>query len=298
MLPRMETVWNKPRLCIRFAAIRAVFRGNPDFGMALAQTSVYHGRMVLLNIWTGIRRVSAWLAGPLAFGLLMALTGATAVFCQPASPSVTLIGKAVVPPEADSQPDSKPAAKSKPTFTIKLGSADDLLLSDALLFSLKSEQPFPSTGQIEIASPDGPLHATLSVARDTLILEDAHSILAKLEPLKAFGASAHGPIRLRAVMPDGAAGDWLPLVTLVRVPTLTGLSCPAGRQLPCTLTGEGLKLIDSLAADAAFTNPTRVSDGFMGSSLKVLPPTGALYYVRLRDDPAVIDTVTLPGGAF
>jgi len=232
----------------------------------------------------------------------------------PARPTVTLIGRADVPS------DAKPGSG----LEIKLASPTDLPIADALMFSLKSAQPFPRTGQIEVASADDSLHTTLSVAGESLILEDPHTILATLEPLKAFGPSAFGPIRLRAVSPDGAAGDWLPLATLVRLPTLTGLSCPAAAPVspsapaspsdppadppapsqekpaaalpPCTLTGAGLYLIDALAADSAFTNPTRVPEGFVGSSLTIPAPTGANYYLRLRDDPAAANTVTLPAG--
>jgi hypothetical protein len=261
-------------------------------------------------------------------------------------------------------------------FHIRLTSQRDLPVSDGLMFSLKSAKPFPRAGQIEIASPDDSLHTALSVAKDTLILEDPQTLLATLHPLKDFGSSAFGPVRLRAVGPDGTAGEWLPLVTLVRLPTVTGLSCPVAAPLPaakpakaakgiaaahaisaasdappvapadgtasipdssaptdgstgtpteagqstppvappasaatpptaaaapvqaaaCTLTGSGLYFIDSIATDEAFTNPTRVPDGFVGSSLDVPPPAGAVYYLRLRDDPATVDTVTLPAG--
>jgi hypothetical protein len=218
-----------------------------------------------------------------------------------------------------------PSPVQKPTLAIKLGSENDLPLSDSLLFSLKSAVPFPRGGKIELASPDGSLHTSLSVANEALILEDPHTILAKLETLKTFGPSAFGLIRLRPIAPDGATGDWLPLVTLVRLPTLTGLSCPPAQQpspseapdatvataspappvsvptpaptaQPCTLTGNSLYLIDSLAAEPSFTTPTRVPEGYVGSSLAIPPPTGAVYYLRLRDDPAATNTITLPTG--
>jgi hypothetical protein len=69
-----------------------------------------------------------------------------------------------------------------------------------------------------------------------------------------------------------------------------------GPPATCTLTGSSLYFIDSIATDEAFTNPTRVPEGFVGPSLEVPPPTGAAYYLRLRDDPATIDTITLPAG--
>ncbi len=64
----------------------------------------------------------------------------------------------------------------------------------------------------------------------------------------------------------------------------------------CTLSGSGLYFIDSIATDEGFTNPIHVPEGFVGSSIDVPPPTGGDYYLRLRDDPSVIDTVTLPAG--
>ena len=215
---------------------------------------------------------------------------------EAARPSIAVIARADVPP--DTEPQSP--------YFIKFTSQADLPVNDALMFSLKSVRPFPRNGEIEIASPDGSLHTKLGVDSGSLILEGPQTLLATLQPLKAFGPSAFGPIRLRAVAPDGTAGEWLPLVTLVRLPTITGLSCPvatptvAAAPTPsapaCTLTGSGLYFIDSVAADESFANPTRVPEGFVGSSLQVPPPTGAQYYLRLRDDPTATDTITLPAG--
>src|SRR5947209_20486655 len=110
------------------------------------------------------------------------------------------------------------------------------------------------------------------------------------------------------VMPDGSASDWMPLVTLVRLPTITALNCPTrstGAAAPpaapkqsapsdtsapsatptgadvesakpvstaertlvtCGLTGSDLFLIDSVSADAAFTSPARLPEGFVQNS--------------------------------
>jgi hypothetical protein len=289
---------------------------------------------------------------------------------EPARPSVTLIG------HSDVVTDAKAS-----DFHIKLANESDLPVGDALMFSLRSSQPFPRAGEIEVASPDGSLHTTLSLgspdatseadARSSLILEGPQTLLGTLKPLKVFGPSAFGPVRLRAVAPDGTTGDWLPLVTLVRLPTLSRLNCsvaapvestPAKRHSPaslhnaaptppnsspanqdappaepgvglppapadspppaagssdsaaspksdttpgpeaqaqaatCTLAGSGLYFIDSIATAADFTNPVHVPEGFVGTSITVPAPTGAVYYLRLRDDPSVVDTVTLPAG--
>jgi hypothetical protein len=251
-------------------------------------------------------------------------------------PILTLISKA----------DLAPGTAASSPFRILVPTQDDMPVGDSLQFSLKSAHPFPRAGKIEIASPDGSLHTTLNPADPggTLILGTPDTLLATLEPLKAFGPSAFGTIRLRGVAPDGTAGDWLPLVTLVRLPTFTHLTCPVAApatslhrpkapaagpvdsaaaatppahdadQAPepaadatpdtsaataaasCTLAGTGLYFVDSIATDEAFTNPTRVPEGFVGTSIPVPPPTGAAYYLRLRDDPAAIDTLTLPAG--
>jgi hypothetical protein len=297
------------------------------------------------------------------------------VVVEGARPAVTLIGHADVPSEN----------QLKGQLTIQLASQNDLPVSDALIFSLKSAQPFPRTGTIEIASPDNSLRTILGLSGSSvssnapLVLEDPHTILATLQPLKVFGPSAFGPIRLRAIAPDGTAGEWLPLATLVRLPQLTGLSCPVAEAKPahpkhaahqtadvsatdasadpaapasdtpapaasipdstanppavtagpagpataniapaaqasappanppaaqlaapppaqCTLSGSSLYFVDSISTTPDFADAIRVPEGFVGSTISVPPPTGATYYLRLRDDPAATDTVNLPAG--
>jgi hypothetical protein len=236
-----------------------------------------------------------------------------AVTVGAARPNVSLISKA----------DVLPADAPETGFNIRIPTDDDLPTNDRLVFSLKSARPFPRAGKVEVESPDDSLHATFSLAdtNSSLILESPDTLLATLEPLKAFGPSAFGPVRARAVAPDGTAGDWLPLVTLVRLPAFTRLSCPVAASaadpvataIPaagatdatpaapspaasCRLSGTGLYFIDSISTDETFSHPTRVPEGFVGRSIAVPPPTGAVYYLRLRDDPATVDTVTLPAG--
>jgi hypothetical protein len=178
--------------------------------------------------------------------------------------------------------------------TIHLADKDDLPINQQLIFSLKSATPFPRTGKLEIASADESLHAVLSVASGNLILQNPHTILATLDPLSAFGTSAFGPIRLRPISADGTPGDWLPLVTLVRLPTLNDLHCPADATQPCTISGSSLYLIDSIATDAAFTTPTTVPEGFVGNTLTLPRPAKSGFFLKLRDDPSPANSVTLP----
>jgi hypothetical protein len=177
---------------------------------------------------------------------------------------------------------------------IHLADQDDLPVSQQLTFSLKSNAPFPRTGQLEIASADDSLHTMLNVANGNLVLQNPHTLLATFDPLKTFGTSAFGPVRVRPISPDGTTGDWIPLVTLVRLPTFTDLHCPSDAAQPCTVTGSGLYLVDSIATDADFTTPTTVPEGFIGTSLLLPRPAKTGFYLRLRDDPDAVNIVTLP----
>ncbi len=198
---------------------------------------------------------------------------------EPARPSITLLTRNI----------QQPAGSA-----LQLGGNDDLPLDQPLSFSLKSAEPFSRREQLEIASTDGSLQTVLSIATGSLVLQDPHTILAKFDPLKSFGTSAFGTLRMRAVATDGSSSDWLPLVTLVRLPTLTGLSCPADSSLPCHLSGSNLYLVDAISADSDFTNATTVPQGFIGNSIAMPHPTGPVFYLHLRDDPTAANPVTLP----
>ena len=201
------------------------------------------------------------------------------VTVAPARPSVSILSKSI------GQDGGSP---------IHLADQDDLPVNQPLTFSLKSSTPFPRTGQIEIASADEAVHTMLNVAGGNLVMQNPHTLLATLDPLKTFGTSAFGPLRLRPVAADGTTGDWLPLVTLVRLPNLTELHCPADATQPCTVTGSSLYLVDSIANDPDFTAPTTVPEGFVGTTLSIPRPAKTGFYLRLRDDPTAANVVTLP----
>lgn len=194
-------------------------------------------------------------------------------------PSVTILSKSIGQ-SADSP--------------IHLAAEDDLPANQQLTFSLKSATPFPRTGHLEIANSDESLHTLLSVSTGNLVLQNPYTLLATFDPLKAFGTSAFGPLRLRPVLSDGTIGDWLPLVTLVRLPVFTDLHCPTDVTLPCTVAGSSLYLVDSIATDASFTTPTTVPEGFIGTTLSLARPDKTGFFLRLRDDPTAANVVTLP----
>jgi len=126
------------------------------------------------------------------------------------------------------------------------------------------------------------------------MLEDARTAVGTVEPLARFGASAFGPLQVRAMSADGVTGDWLPLGTLVRLPAFKELRCPRGLVKPCTLTGNNLFLATTVSASAEFTNAVDVPVDFTGTQLSVPHPTGGTLYMRLRDDPDNVQTVVLP----
>jgi hypothetical protein len=125
-----------------------------------------------------------------------------------------------------------------------------------------------------------------------MTLENAQVAVVSLNPAKAFGPSAFGLIQFR-VNAKGIAGDWQPLANLVRLPVLGDLKCPATPDLACKLSGVDLFLIDSVSDDPQFTHPVQVPDGFLGTALPVPHPTGGVLYVKLRDDPTVVNPTTL-----
>ncbi len=219
------------------------------------------------------------------------------VVVSAARPSVTLLSKS-------SQPVGSPA--------ITLSSADDLPLSAPLTFTLKTAQSFPRSGRVEVETLDGTLRSVLTLAPSGgLVLQDPHTVVATLDPLRSFGPSAFGALHVRAIFPpkkhadeqaapnstaeDEASSDWLPLGTLVRLPQLTTLQCPADPGAACTLSGSSLYLIDTIAPTPAFDDPAHVPDGYTGATLTVPHPVSAgTLFLKLRDDPNPINAANIP----
>jgi hypothetical protein len=200
---------------------------------------------------------------------------------EAARPKVSLISKNV---------------QSLAPSAVRLNNQDELPQGAHLSFFLKSEVPekFPRNEKIEIATTDESSSIMLTVADGSLVLQDSQTVLATLEPLKSFGASAFGPLRFRAVDSDGGKGDWLPLATLVRVPSLKDIHCPDSPDQQCQLSGSSLFLIDSVASDPQWAHTVPVPAGYVDSTLRVPRPNGTLLYVKLRDDPATVNTIILP----
>jgi len=185
---------------------------------------------------------------------------------------------------------------SAPVSPVHLSSSEDLPVEERLVFFLKSSEPakFPRGEKVEVAAVDGSFRTVLSLADGSLMLEDATTAIGMVEPLARFGSSAFGPVQARAVSADGVTGDWLPLGTLVRVPGFKELHCPRAVAKPCTLTGTNLFLAASIGATADLDNAIDVPPEFTGTQLSVPHPVNGSLYLWLRDDPATVQTLTLP----
>jgi hypothetical protein len=197
-------------------------------------------------------------------------------------PRVTLIAKSVK------------GAPSGPPSRIQLTDRDAVARNEVLTFSIHSQAPASFSGheEVQVETPRGAFIATLTLSNG-LTLEDAQVAIATLDTGKAFGSSAAGRLRYR-IVEDGVAGDWQPLATLVRLPTLQELKCPPNPERPCKLIGVDLFLLDALSVDPAFEHPVRIPDGFPGSVLTVPHPTDGRLFVKLRDDPSAINPVAFP----
>jgi hypothetical protein len=179
---------------------------------------------------------------------------------------------------------------------VRLGSLEELPQDGRLNFFLKTQVPeiFPPTEKIEVATSDESFHVLLSFKDGNLTMQDSKTILAVLDPMKLLGPSAFGPLKFRPVTADGVNGDWQSLVNLVRIPMLKAVRCVPGVEKQCTLSGDKLFLLDSVSTDADFSNSVTVPEGFVEDALAIPPPKGKMLYIKLRDDPATIDTVALP----
>jgi hypothetical protein len=185
-------------------------------------------------------------------------------------------------------------AGSSAENAVQLSNQQELPLEARLTFSLRARSPaqFSSDEKLEVATTDGSVSAMLAIATGEVRLESRKVAVVTLDPSRQLGASAFGPLQLRRIV-DGVAGEWVSLATLVRLPKLLGVNCPAEPDLACSLTGADLYLLDSVSADADFARVVRVPDGFTESVLHVPHPQDGKLYLKLRDDPSVINRAVL-----
>jgi hypothetical protein len=179
---------------------------------------------------------------------------------------------------------------------VRLGSGNDLPVDGRVVFFVKAVTPpfFSRAAKIEVAAVDQSFGTVLGIADGNLILQDRETAVAILDPQKQLGASAFGMLRFRPIDASGTTGEWQPLGTLVRLPALKELQCTTSVPKECLLVGDNLFLLTAVASDEDFAHAEFVPDGFTGQKLQLPHLSGSSLYFKLRDDPAVVQTVTLP----
>lgn len=186
-------------------------------------------------------------------------------------------------------------AQKDGALPVILGAKDDIPLDGKLTFVVQTKDVFPRTQTIEVATTDGSVRTSLSLATNNLVLQDDHTAVATLDPLKAFGQSGFGKLQMRPVAADGTSGDWTPLGTLVRAPEITAIHCTSADAPTCTVDGSNLFLVQSFGAAEDFAKAADVPAGFAENNFTVpTPADGVTLYLKLRDDPSAVAAVTLP----
>jgi hypothetical protein len=289
---RLDEVASLELRDVKFAPGKLTRNGNTDqleLAAAAGDTSSVGGKPATAGAPAGAG-VAGLIAGAHGIAQLTLKDGRVVpvtVTVQDPRPVVTMINMSVQP---------GPVPQPAPPVAMTLGAPNEVPLDGKLTFALKSQTPatFSKGESIEIATADGLSSVTFSLASGELVLQDAKTAIGTLDPAKSFSPSAFGPLHLRPILADGTTGDWVPVATLVRLPKLESYTCPPDATQSCTLSGSGLFLLDSIAADQQFSKPVRVPDGFASGSIEVPRASSGKLYVKLRDDTAVVNTVTVP----
>jgi hypothetical protein len=208
----------------------------------------------------------------------------------------------VAPPAKAPPPAARIIARFSETPTpdpvalpaIQLGDPDEIPAGTRLSFTLKAEPGERFTGReaVEVGTTGSETSGHLTVGNG-LTLVDPTVMVVSLTPSQVLGSSVYGPLRFRLMRGD-AAGDWLGVGTLVRLPRLKALDCPADPAAKCILRGEALYLLASVSATREFDNATSVPEGYPGSYLSVVRPAKGTLFVRLHDAPELINRLMLP----
>jgi hypothetical protein len=186
-------------------------------------------------------------------------------------------------------------AQQPGAIPVTLGAKDDIPLDGKLVFVVQTKDVFPRSQTIEVAADDGSVQTTLSLASNNLILQDEHTAVATLNPLKAFGESAFGKLAMRPVAADGTPGDWTALGVLVRTPKVTAIQCTTAAAPSCKAEGDHFFFVQAFSGEKDFAKPVDVPTGYADDTFAVpTPANGTTLYLKLRDDPTQEATLTLP----
>ncbi|MGY2736317.1 hypothetical protein [Sphingomonas sp. UYP23] len=161
-----------------------------------------------------------------------------------------------------------------------------------LTFAFHLDDPAPLSGRetIEISTLDGRSSTTVTAGKG-YDLQDAKTGIVSLDPAEALGPTGYGALRFR-IAGDGAGSSWTPLATVVRLPEIHAISCAARKA--CKLTGNRFFLIDAVGTNAELQPSQAIPDGFVATEITTRASADGRIFLRLRDAPQAIATVTAP----
>ncbi len=167
----------------------------------------------------------------------------------------------------------------------------DVFAQDARIsFAFHKDGMEPLDGQetIEIATADGRATGTIKAGKG-YDLQDATTGIVAFAPTETLGALAYGPVRFR-IWHDDAPSNWTALATIVRLPDIRSVSCPARDK--CQVAGDRLFLIKAIGASEQADTLQAIPDGFVNPRITTAAARDGRIVLQLRDAPTVFASVT------
>ena len=160
-----------------------------------------------------------------------------------------------------------------PPSVVQLGSQDELPDHATVDFLCAGGYAgvFPRDQKIEVASNDNCFSTVLRVGEGGIVLQDSKTALVTLDPAKAFGGSAFGPLRFRPVSAHGVArGLAAPGHAGSRAALEGAASVPKARRCArwwepicscCRQVGADAQLADAVTVPEGFGDHTECASG-------------------------------------
>lgn len=140
---------------------------------------------------------------------------------------------------------------------------------------------------VEIATADGRASGLIKAGKG-YDLQDATTGIVAFTPAEALGVLAYGAIRFR-IWHDDVASNWTPLATIVRLPDIHSVSCPARDK--CQVSGDRLFLIKAIGATEQPEGMQTIPDGFVNPRITTAAGRDGRIFLQLRDAAQVFATV-------
>jgi len=168
--------------------------------------------------------------------------------------------------------------------------SDDVFAQDARIsFAFHKDAMETLDGQesIEIATADARASGIIKAGKG-YDLQDASTGIVAFSPIEALGPLAYGPVRFRVIEGDGAS-NWTSLATIVRLPDVRSVSCPARDK--CQIAGDRLFLVKAAGASEQPDAMQQIPDGFVAPKITTTASRDGRIFLQLRDAPQAFATV-------